>query len=133
MSIGKEKAATSAKDTAPTNNTKLPAAYQKLSPEAREKAIERIAKRRADMPNVYRGIYDRAVSGKSLRSAVNSFCLECVMWQRKEVRLCTSLACPLWPYRNYQLNDVEPVSDSNLPSDGPGLDSESTNAANEEI
>ena len=63
---------------------------------------QKIAERRADMPKVYRASYDRAVSGRSLRAAVNSFCIHCVMYQREEVRLCTSLSCPLWPYRPYQ-------------------------------
>ena len=81
---------------------------------------KRIAKRRSDMPEVYRGIYDRAVSGKSLRAAVNAFCLECVYWQRKEVRLCTSLPCPLWPYRPYQ-------GTSKTPAEGQDFAPESTN------
>ena len=55
-----------------------------------------------DMPRIYRATYRKAMSGKSLRAAVNSFCLECVGWQREEVRLCTSPACPLYPYRPYQ-------------------------------
>ena len=86
-----------------------------------DKRAERVAKHRADMPNVYRGIYDRAVSGKSLRAAVNSFCLECVMYQREEVRLCTSLACPLWLHRPYQRN-------SKTPSDGLDFAPESKNS-----
>lgn len=61
-----------------------------------------IAKRRADMPKIYRATYDKAVTGKSLRAAVKSFCAECCMWQRVEVRLCTSLACPLWACRPYR-------------------------------
>jgi hypothetical protein len=100
MSIKKEGA--SAKAPVPTKNIKLASAYQKLSPEAREKAIERIAKRRADMPKIYWASYDRAVSGKSLRAAINSFCLECCMWERGEVRRCTSPACPLYAVRPYQ-------------------------------
>lgn len=89
----------------------------------------RIAEHRADMPKVYRGIYDKAVAGRSLRSAVNSFCLECTMWQREEVRLCTSFACQFYPYRPYQLNDTEPASDSNLPPQEPDSDSEQTNTS----
>ena len=69
---------------------------------------EKIAKRRADMPKIYRATYDKAVSGKSLRAAVNSFCAECTMWQREEVRLCTSLACPLRLYRPYQGSSEQP-------------------------
>lgn len=63
---------------------------------------EQIAERRAQMPRSYRACYDKAVSGKSLRAAINSFCLECVCWQTKEIRLCTDLACSLWMVRPYQ-------------------------------
>jgi hypothetical protein len=63
---------------------------------------EQIAERRAQMPRSYRGIYDKATQGRSLRAAINSFCLECVCWQTKEIRLCTDLACPLWMVRPYQ-------------------------------
>lgn len=58
-----------------------------------------IAARRAEIPKLYRGIYDRAVSGKSRKAGMRAFCLECVGWQRTEIDLCTDLACPLWPYR----------------------------------
>ena len=54
------------------------------------------------MPSAYRATYRRAMTGESLRAAANSFCLECVAWQREEVKLCTSPACPLYPYRPYK-------------------------------
>ena len=63
---------------------------------------EKIAERRAQMPRAYRGAYDRAVTGKSLRAAINSFCLECVCHQIEEVRQCGDLACSLWAVRPYQ-------------------------------
>ena len=63
---------------------------------------EEIAEHLKEMPPIYRATYKKAVAGKSLRAAVNSFCAECVMWQREEVRLCTSLSCQLWPYRPYR-------------------------------
>jgi hypothetical protein len=63
---------------------------------------EKIAKRRADMPRAYRQNYDKAVQGKSLRAAINAQCLECVCWEREEIRRCTCLACPLWAVRPYQ-------------------------------
>jgi len=63
---------------------------------------ESIRKHRADIPKIHRKTYDRAMQGKSLKSAVKSFCLECVCWQKEEVRLCTDLACPLYPYRPYK-------------------------------
>ena len=65
----------------------------------RQKQIEQ---RRAEMPRSYRATYDKAVKGKSLRAAINAFCMECVCWQIDEVRNCTDLACPLYAVRPYQ-------------------------------
>lgn len=84
---------------------------------------EKIAKHRADMPKIYRATYDRAVSGKSLRACINAFCSECTQWQRVEVRLCTSLACPLYAVRPYQ-------GSSNNPSDESDFAPESKNSEN---
>jgi hypothetical protein len=56
-------------------------------------------KRLAEMPNLYHRKYLRAMSGRSMKSAIKSFCLECVGYQREEVKLCTDLGCPLYPYR----------------------------------
>lgn len=64
-------------------------------------SVVQIEKRRADMPKVYRGVYDRAMRGQSKSAAIHAFCLECMSWQREQVRLCTSYACPLFPYRPY--------------------------------
>lgn len=60
---------------------------------------QQIPKRRAQMPTLYRGIYDKAMSGKSRKAAMRAFCLECVGWQVNEVHSCTDAACPLHPYR----------------------------------
>ena len=54
------------------------------------------------MPEGFRATYVKAMEGRSLAAAVKACCSECVGWKRKEVRLCTSLACPLYPYRPYQ-------------------------------
>ncbi len=62
----------------------------------------KITLRRNRMPSAYRGIYDRAVSGQSLRAAVNAQCLECVGWMKNEIRECTDAACPLFAVRPYQ-------------------------------
>jgi hypothetical protein len=61
-----------------------------------------IEERRMAMPRKYRATYDKAVSGKSLRAAVNSQCLECVYWVSKEITLCSDQACPLYTVRPYQ-------------------------------
>ena len=66
---------------------------------ARVSAVEQ---RASQVPERALSTYLKAVRGRSLRAAADAFCMECVCWQRKEVRNCTSLACPLWPYRPYQ-------------------------------
>jgi hypothetical protein len=63
---------------------------------------EKISQRRSQIPRAYRATYDKAVNGQSLRAAINAQCLECVCWQRREVILCTDLACPLYAVRPYQ-------------------------------
>lgn len=70
---------------------------------------EQIAERRSSVPVLYRGIYARAMQGKSLRAAARAMCLECMHWDRCEVARCTDLACPLYakrPYRGNQLVDT---------------------------
>lgn len=66
------------------------------------KRQEQIAQRRAQMPRSQRSTYDKAVSGSSLRAAVNAFCSECCGYQIEPVRGCTDLGCPLWAVRPYQ-------------------------------
>lgn len=90
--------------------------YQNLSPESRAKAEKWIAQRRADISKAYRRTYDRALSGRSLKAAVKAHCLECMGWQREEVRACTSYPCSLWPYRDYQESaEKSPVEGEILP------------------
>jgi hypothetical protein len=54
------------------------------------------------MPETHRRTYVRAMSGRSLRAAVNAFCAECVGWNRREIARCTALACPLYSYRPFK-------------------------------
>jgi hypothetical protein len=63
---------------------------------------ERISQRLKDIPKIYRRIYEQAVKGKSRKAAIHAFCLECVYWQKEEVRKCSDLACPLYALRPYQ-------------------------------
>ena len=53
------------------------------------------------MPEGSRLRYIRALQGKSMVSAIHSQCHECMAWVTSEVPRCTSLACPLYPYRPY--------------------------------
>ena len=75
---------------------------------------ERIQKHRADMPAIHRKMYDRAISGRSHKAAIKIFCLECVCWQKEEVRLCTSLVCPLYSYRPYKIDSKQAAKASRL-------------------
>jgi len=67
---------------------------------------EKIAEWRANIPDInnefYRRLYDKAQSGKSLRAAVDSKCLDCMCWQRSEIAKCPHIACPLYQYRPYR-------------------------------
>lgn len=62
----------------------------------------KIQKRLEDMPESYRANYLKAVEGKSRPCAVKAMCLECMGWQRIEVKNCPSIACPLYNYRPYR-------------------------------
>jgi hypothetical protein len=52
-----------------------------------------------DVPLKYRGIYERAMSGRSRKAAIRAYCLACCNWQANEVKLCTCPGCPCFPYR----------------------------------
>lgn len=52
-----------------------------------------------DVPKKYCKLYNRAVSGKSRKAAIRSFCLECVGYLENEVKACTDTGCPLFKYR----------------------------------
>jgi hypothetical protein len=95
--------------------------YQKQADQSSPRSA--IIKRRAEIPSAYRGIYDRAMSGQSRQAAMHSFCLECMGWSREEVRRCTAVACPLYPYR--------PFKSPQDGSEGEDIGAESTNAGQE--
>ena len=103
MSDEKERAtASQGPEAATTNHNNQNESYNTSDLESTHKRAERIAQRRADMPPIHRANYDKAIGGRSLRAATKAFCLMCVCWQKEEVRLCTGLACSLWPYRPYK-------------------------------
>ena len=72
-----------------------------------------IAKKLKDMPESCRKTYKKAVTHRSMRAAVNSQCLECVGYVRKEISVCTDLGCPLYSYRPFQKR----ISGQDTPSD----------------
>lgn len=78
---------------------------------------EQIAERRAEIPDIHKANYDKAMRGKSLRAATKAFCLMCVCWQKEEVRNCTDLACPLYPYRPYKTKSKQASEELSLVSE----------------
>jgi hypothetical protein len=63
---------------------------------------DKVLKKLAEIPPAYRQTYKRAMTGKSLRAATTAFCQECCGYQREEIKLCTAIDCPLYPYRPYE-------------------------------
>lgn len=63
-----------------------------------------VDRRRAEMPQRHRAAYDRAMSGRSRKAAVSSFCRMYMGWRNaaREVRHCSDPACPLYPYRPFK-------------------------------
>ncbi len=52
-----------------------------------------------DVPERWRNLYRRAMSGKSRQAAIKCFCIMCVAWVSPEVERCTATTCPLYKYR----------------------------------
>jgi hypothetical protein len=89
-----------------------------LTPESREKAKEArqskptrrqkmrdyastFAAQRIEFPLMALSIIQRAEKG-SLPDAIKLKCLDCAGWERKEIRDCVIVVCPLYPHRPYQ-------------------------------
>jgi hypothetical protein len=59
-------------------------------------ALESLDRKRMALP-----IIDQAEKG-SLPAAIKLMCLDCTCWQRKEIRDCEIVRCPMYPHRPYQ-------------------------------
>lgn len=59
------------------------------------------------VPGIYQNVFARAYAGSSRSAGIKAFCLDCVGFQRSAIRDCTSLACPLYPYRPYQTDEED--------------------------
>lgn len=46
--------------------------------------------------------FTQAYEGKSRVAAIKAFCLECIGFNRDEIRKCSAPWCPLWAMRPYQ-------------------------------
>jgi hypothetical protein len=71
--------------------------------------LEVLRKWRKNIPDLFRGAFrrtwDRAVSKKSMRAAVDAKCQDCMNWQISEIKQCDIITCPLWQYRPLQDKD----------------------------
>lgn len=74
--------------------------------------LDPVARRLRAMPESHRGTYRRAVSGTSLRAAVDASCAECCGYDRDAVRSCPAVACPLWSVRPWQRKRSNGVEES---------------------
>lgn len=50
----------------------------------------------------YRGVFEKAFTGLVRPAAVKAKCLQCVGYNRADVRDCEKSICPLWQYRPYR-------------------------------
>ncbi len=55
--------------------------------------------KKSDVPERFRNLYARAMSGKSRLAAIKCFCVQCMGWSKAEVDRCTAPTCPLYSYR----------------------------------
>jgi hypothetical protein len=62
---------------------------------------ESFAAQRREFPSMALPVIDRAETG-SLPAAIQLMCLDCSARERREVRDCTIIRCPLYPHRPYQ-------------------------------
>jgi hypothetical protein len=55
--------------------------------------------RELEVPNQYRKLYARAMSGRSRKFVIRCYCLMRCGWQWSEAGKCTATYCPLFTYR----------------------------------
>lgn len=70
---------------------------------------DRLRAWRKNIPDIYNGSFrrtwDKAISKKSMRAAVDAKCQDCICWQNTEIKRCEIITCPLWQYRPQQDRD----------------------------
>jgi len=54
------------------------------------------------MQTKYDKIIERAKAGKSRKDSIHAHCLECMGWEREQVRNCLSRDCFFWRWRPYK-------------------------------
>jgi len=70
---------------------------------ARQDVLRQVERHAPSKTNVFR----RSFEGLSLRKAITAKCLDCCLYQTKEIRECAAYGCPLWNVRPYQIRTTE--------------------------
>lgn len=82
---------------------------RKLPPEtpemkrARQDVLRQVERLAPSKTNVFR----RSFEGSSLRKGITAKCLDCSLYQTREIRECSVYGCPLWNVRPYQNQTLE--------------------------
>jgi hypothetical protein len=53
----------------------------------------------SDIPKKYQRLYQRAMEGKSRKTAMRAACLRCCNWRESDVRRCSDVECPLYAFK----------------------------------
>jgi len=89
----------------------------------RDEVFEIRRRHRANIPDLHNGAYrrlwDRAISGRDLRAAIRGKCQDCMAWQVPEIKICTCVACPLFPYRITGRKIPRPAKSVSTPVETP--------------
>jgi hypothetical protein len=96
---------------------------RRAKPTRREKMAnfgETFAVQRREFPRMALSIISQAEKG-SLPAAIKLMCLDCCCWERKEIRDCVIVGCPLYPHRPYQ---PSPATSAQSSGASAGLDKE---------
>lgn len=68
----------------------------------RDEDVRRILRHAETVPVRYLRLYITAMSERGYKAAVKLHCLECVCWQREELRRCVSVHCVFHRCRPYR-------------------------------
>lgn len=74
---------------------------------------KKVRRRLNECPANRRNAYVKAMRGNSMGAAIKAFCQMCVGWAEvvDQIRNCTDLACPLYPYRPHRAGAKEEAAD----------------------
>lgn len=81
------------------------------TPEIRQ-ARERVLRQVEELAPSKTSVFRRSFEGCSLKKAITAKCLDCSLYQTREIRECAAYGCPLWNVRPYQTTENAKASDA---------------------